>query len=154
MLAEASAQQKLAHLEQLLRDMGSVLVAYSAGVDSTFLLRVAVDTLGNRCLGVTARSDSYPERELEEATRLAQEMGARHLVVDTDEMQTESYVANPSNRCYFCKTELWDTLTPIAAEQGLAALADGFNVTMSATTGRARWPRASTACAAHSSKRA
>jgi pyridinium-3,5-biscarboxylic acid mononucleotide sulfurtransferase len=129
MLAERTleAHEKLTRLEAILRDMESVLVAYSGGVDSTFLLKVAADTLGDRCLGVTAQSDSYPERELEEATRLAQEMGARHLVVDTDEMQTESYVSNPSNRCYFCKTELWDTLTPIAAEYGLASLADGFN---------------------------
>jgi pyridinium-3,5-biscarboxylic acid mononucleotide sulfurtransferase len=121
------ARTKLAELERLLRDMGRVLVAYSGGVDSTFLLRVAADTLGDDALGVTARSDSYPERELEEATRLAQEMGARHLVVDTHEMETESYVANPNNRCYFCKTELWDTLGPIASQQGFTAMVDGFN---------------------------
>jgi pyridinium-3,5-biscarboxylic acid mononucleotide sulfurtransferase len=121
------ARTKLAELERLLRDMGRVVVAYSGGVDSTFLLRVAADTLGDDALGVTARSDSYPERELEEATRLAQEMGARHLVVDTHEMESESYVANPNNRCYFCKTELWDTLGPIASQQGFTAMVDGFN---------------------------
>src|ERR1044072_2868847 len=112
----ATAVSKLAELQSLLRDMGSVLVAYSGGVDSAFLLKVAADTLGDRALGVTARSSSYPVRELEEATRLAQSMRARHLVVDTHEMDDEAYVANPANRCYFCKTELWHTLTPLAAE--------------------------------------
>lgn len=118
---------KLDDLRSILGDMGSVLVAYSGGVDSAFLLKVAVDTLGQKALGVTARSDSYPQRELEEATALAIAIGAKHLVVDTHEMASESYISNPSNRCYFCKTELWETLVPIAAERGIAALADGFN---------------------------
>ncbi len=118
---------KVDQLRSILADMGSVLVAYSGGVDSAFLLKVAADTLGDRALAVTARSDSYPARELDEAMALAVAIGARHLVVDTHEMEHESYVANPSNRCYFCKTELWETLGPIAAQEGIAALADGFN---------------------------
>jgi uncharacterized protein len=118
---------KLQDLRSILTEMESVLVAYSGGVDSAFLLKVAVDTLGDRALAVTARSASYPERELEEATQLAATVGARHLVVDTHEMEHESYVSNPSNRCYHCKTELWETLEPIAAARGIAALADGFN---------------------------
>jgi len=122
-----NAEQKLDHLRDLLRSMGTVLVAYSGGVDSAFLLKVAVDTLGDAALAVTARSDSYPERELAEATELAAHMGARHVVVDTFEMQTESYVSNPSNRCYFCKTELWDTLGPIGRDRGISFMLDGFN---------------------------
>ena len=121
------AAAKLQSLRGILTDLRSVLVAYSGGVDSAFLLKVAVDTLGDRALAATARSDSYPERELDEAVALAAAIGARHVVVDTREMESESYVSNPSNRCYFCKTELWETLAPIAAEHGMAALADGFN---------------------------
>ncbi len=122
-----TAELKLDRLQAILRELDRVLVAYSGGVDSAFLLRVAVDTLGDRVLAVTARSDSYAEGELEDAQRVAAEIGARHLVVDTHEMENPSYIANPANRCYFCKAELWDTLGPIAEQQGIQALVDGFN---------------------------
>jgi uncharacterized protein len=124
----ATAHAKLDSLQGLLRDLDGVLVAYSGGVDSAFLLRVAVDVLGDCALAVTASSDSYAEGELEAAQRLAGEIGARHLVVATHEMENPSYLANPANRCYFCKSELWETLAPIAREHGIATLADGFNV--------------------------
>lgn len=103
-----SAAQKLASLKTLLGDMNSVVVAYSGGVDSTFLLKVAVDTLGDRALGLTAVSESYPEWELKEARSLAQAMGAQMIEVNTYEMNRAEYRSNAGDRCYYCKTELFE----------------------------------------------
>jgi pyridinium-3,5-biscarboxylic acid mononucleotide sulfurtransferase len=125
--ARVAANAKLAALRAGLIELDSVLVAYSGGVDSTFLLKVAAETLGERALGVTAVSPSYPAGELEEARSLAHSFGARHLAIDTHEVEGTEYLANPANRCYYCKAELWDTLEPVAAEHHLAAMVDGFN---------------------------
>lgn len=119
---------KIARLAGILRECGSVCIGYSGGVDSAFLARVAVDVLGpERVLAVTGRSDAYPAVQREMALRVVREFGIPHLEVRTDELADPNYAANPSDRCYFCKTELWSRLSAIAAEKGYAVVLDGAN---------------------------
>jgi uncharacterized protein len=124
MLSEALSV-KYERLAGILRSMESVAIGYSGGVDSTLLLKVAVDTLGARAVAMIGRSETYPTREFEEAVRVAAACGARSIVVRTEETDDLKFRENPADRCYYCKTELFGKLGAIAEREGLRWIADG-----------------------------
>ncbi|MEO7083953.1 MAG: TIGR00268 family protein, partial [Gemmatimonadaceae bacterium] len=124
----AEAREKERALVAWLRQHGSIAIGYSGGVDSAYLAAVALDSLGaDNVLAVTGRSASYPESQWTAARDVAAQVGLSVLEIDTDELNDPNYAANPNNRCYFCKSELWSRVIPATRAQGLAVVADGTN---------------------------
>lgn len=119
---------RMEELKKYLKDLKSVAVAFSGGVDSTFLLKVAHDVLGDRAIAVTAKSCSFPKRELEEAKAFCRKEGIRHFICESEELDIEGFSKNPKNRCYLCKRELFEKIGRIVEEQNIAYIAEGSNL--------------------------
>jgi uncharacterized protein len=127
-ISSAMATSKLDKLKEILRSMQSVLVAYSGGTDSSFLLKVARDVLGENVLAVTADSEIYSQIETESAKKIAAEIGAKHIVVRTNELNNKEFVKNGPDRCFHCKLSLYSEFVKIAGEYGLNQVVDGINL--------------------------
>ncbi len=127
MIAEET-RLKLKELKQLLSSYGKVAVAYSSGVDSTFLLAVAREVLGDDVIALTAKSSSFPSRELVEAVDFCEGLGVKHIVLESDELQVEGFSQNPPNRCYICKKALFQNFLKKADEEGMHCVVEGSNV--------------------------
>ncbi len=121
-------QQKLNRLRTVLTEMDSVVVAYSGGIDSTFVLKVAHDQLHEKAVGVTAVSPTFPSLELEAAERVAREIGARHETVQTDQLAIDDFVRNDANRCFHCKTDLYQLLGTLRPTKSAKYVVDGTNL--------------------------
>ncbi|MDF2840491.1 MAG: hypothetical protein K0Q99_1263 [Clostridia bacterium] len=118
---------KLEKLKTIIKETGGAVVAFSGGVDSTFLLKVAYDVLGSKVLAVTANSETYPKRELEAAKAYAKSLDIRHIVIETLELEIDGFADNPPDRCFYCKHELFSKLTDIAKSNGIDYVFDGSN---------------------------
>lgn len=127
MKVSSEAAEKLEKLENIIRDAGSALIAFSGGVDSTFLLSVARDVLADRVAAATALSPTYTPSELEDARRFAKEMGVKHIEVESNELDIPGFSKNPLNRCYHCKKELFEILSGLAKDMDLNRVFDGSN---------------------------
>jgi uncharacterized protein len=126
--AAITVRDKLHRMQALLKAMNSVVVAFSGGIDSTLVLKVAHDALGDQAIGVTAVSPTFPDIELDVSRRLATEIGVRHIMLPTDQLQIEDFVRNDANRCYHCKTDLYELLGRLQQDLQLGAIVDGTNV--------------------------
>src|SRR5215469_10077851 len=121
-------RHKLRKLRAIFTPMGSVMVAFSGGVDSTFVLKVAHDTIAERVIALTTTSPTMPDEDRDTAIRMAAKIGARHLVIDSNELEIPGYAANPINRCYLCKTNLFEVCEAKAGELGIEHIVDGLNL--------------------------
>ena len=121
-------EEKYELLKDIIREKGSAAVAFSAGVDSTFLIKVVKDVLGDKIIAVTATSSTYPERELKEAIEYAKNIGVKHIIINSEELDIKGFANNPKNRCYYCKTELYTRIKKVAEENGVEYIFDGANL--------------------------
>ena len=128
LLKDRALIKKLEGLKDIIMGLESVVVAFSGGVDSSLITKVCYDALGDKAMAVTANSETYPGFELEEAKTLAKAIRIKHLVIETSELAIEGFADNPPNRCYFCKTELFEKLKEIASQHGFKHVADGANL--------------------------
>jgi uncharacterized protein len=121
-------QEKFQLLKDNIKKRDSAAIAFSGGVDSTFLVKVAQEVLGDKLIAVTATSSTYPERELKEAIKYAKDMGVKHLIISSEELDIEGFASNPKNRCYYCKKELFTKIKNVAKENGVEYVFDGSNL--------------------------
>jgi len=126
-IAETEAHIKYEKLKNYLQELGSIAIAFSGGVDSTFLLKTAHDILGDRVIAITARSHSFPKRELDEATDFCKKEDITHIIFNSEELEIEGFSKNPANRCYLCKRELFTKILIIANEHNILHIAEGSN---------------------------
>lgn len=124
---DGNAQQKVERLKRIIKELESVCIAFSGGVDSTFLTKVSRDVLGDNVLAVTATSAAYPERETKEAIELAMEIGVKHILIESGEMNIPEFSENRPDRCYYCKDDLFRRLKDLAHEYGLKHVVEGSN---------------------------
>jgi len=120
-------KEKYENLKKTIGKLESLLIAFSGGIDSALLLKVAHDALGENVIAVTANSPSLPRKDLEDGKRVAKKIGARHIIIKTEETRNEKYLKNPTNRCYYCKTELYSKLKIMARNLGMKNIANGTN---------------------------
>ena len=123
-----TTQEKLEKLKFYLTELKSVAVAFSSGVDSTFLLKIAHDVLGDQAIAITAQSGAFPKRELKETIEFCQEKMIRHFILESDELSVEGFASNPPNRCYICKKELFTQIGILARKNGVKHVVEGSNV--------------------------
>lgn len=120
-------KQKYGELKNSIKKLDSAIIAFSGGIDSTLVLKIAYDVLSDKAIAVTADSPSLPRRELEGTKKIAGKIGAKHLIINTEETKNESYLKNPSNRCYYCKSDLYSRLKTVAKQLGIKNILNGTN---------------------------